>query len=368
MRKRKKIGILFKSRMDFSQFQKIFEKEPKYRLGQAQRALFQDLIQNWQGAIGLPLVLREELEKDYPIGISAEAHVSKDKKTIKALVNLDDGLAIETVLMRHSAVAKAMADKKDKRNTVCVSSQVGCAMNCSFCATGKLGFKRNLEIWEILEQVLFFARYLKEFEEKITNIVFMGMGEPFLNYENVMGAIKILNDKDGFNLGARHISISTAGIIEGIEKLANEGLQINLAISLHAPSDELRSKLMPVNKTYSIGKVLKAVDGYIRKTNRRVMFEYIMINNVNDSEEQAKTLAKLMSKSLYFVNLIAYNFTGRSIGEGWPTGIFEPSSNLKVKKFKEILEKGGVAVTQRFGFGQDIEGACGQLAVKSGRE
>ena len=330
--------------MDFLQFRKIFEKEPKYRFGQAQKALFQDLILNWQEAIALPLPLREELDKNCPIEISAEIHASKDEKTIKALVNLEDGLAIETVLMRH----------KDKRNTVCVSSQVGCAMNCSFCATGKLGFKRNLEIWEILEQVLFFARYLKEFGEKITNIVFMGMGEPFLNYENVMGAVKILNDKDGFNLGARHISISTSGIIEGIEKLAEEGLQVNLAISLHAPDDELRSELMPVNKIYSIAKILNAANDYIKKTNRRVMFEYIMIDNVNDSEEQAKELAKLMSRSLYFVNLITYNLTG----------IFKPSSNSKIKKFKEILEKGGVVVTQRFGFGQDIEGACGQLAAK----
>jgi len=352
--------------MDLIQFQKLFKKEPKYRLEQAKKALFRDLIQNWQEAATLPLSLREELNKKWPIEISAKTFISKDKNTTKALLTLKDDLKIETVLMCH----------KDKRNTVCVSSQAGCSLNCSFCATGKMGFKRNLESWEIVEQVLFFARYLKKIKERVTNIVFMGMGEPFLNYQNVIGAIKILNDKEGFNLGTRHFSVSTVGIVEGIEKLAREELQIhphtkrgygvgvNLAISLHAPDDKLRSKLMPINKKYPIRKILNAIDDYIKKTRRRVMFEYIMIRNLNDSEEQAKTLAKLMKKPctrastvqgrpLYFVNLISYN----------PTGIFKPSSSLRIKKFKEILEKEGVTVTQRYRFGQDIEGACGQLAI-----
>ena len=340
--------------MDLIQFQRLFNKEPRYRLGQAKKAFFQDLIKNWQEAAVLPLSLREELNKKCPIETSAKTFISKDKNTIKALLTLKDDLKIETVLMRH----------KDKRNTVCVSSQVGCPLDCSFCATGKIGFKRNLEVWEIVEQVLFFASYLKKIKEKVTNIVFMGMGEPFLNYQNVIGAIKILNDKEGFNLGARHFSISTVGIVEGIEKLAKEELQINLAISLHAPNDELRSKLMPINKKYPIKKILNAIDDYIAKTRRRVMFEYIMINNLNDSEENAKTLAKLMKKPLYFVNLISYNFTRRSLGEGGPTGIFKPSSSSRIKKFKEILEKEGVIVTQRYRFGKDIEGACGQLVAK----
>jgi len=339
--------------MDLIQFQRLFNKEPRYRLGQAKKALFQDLIKNWQEAAVLPLSLREELNKKCPIETLAKTFISKDKNTIKALLTLKDDLKIETVLMRH----------KDKRNTVCVSSQVGCPLDCSFCATGKIGFKRNLEVWEIVEQVLFFASYLKKIKEKVTNIVFMGMGEPFLNYQNVIGAIKILNDKKGFNLGARHFSISTVGIVEGIEKLAKEELQINLAISLHAPNDELRSKLMPINKKYPIKKILNAIDDYIAKTRRRVMFEYIMINNLNDSEENAKTLAKLMKKPLYFVNLISYNLTRRSLGEGGPTGIFKSSSSSRIKKFKEILEKEGVIVTQRYRFGKDIEGACGQLVA-----
>ena len=330
--------------MDLIQFQRLFNKEPRYRLGQAKKALFQNLIQNWQTAKTLPLSLREKLNKECPIEISAKTFVSKDKNTIKALLTLKDGLKIETVLMRH----------KDKRNTICVSSQVGCPLNCSFCATGKMGFKRSLEVWEIVEQVLFFARYLKKIKSRVTNIVFMGMGEPFLNYQNVIGAIKILNDKEGFNLGARHFSISTVGIVEGIEELAKEKLQINLAVSLHAPNNELRSKLMPINKTYPIQKILNAVDDYIAKTRRRVMFEYIMLRDLNDSVKDAKALVRLMKRPLYFVNLISYNFTG----------IFKSSPSSRIKKFKEILEKEGVMVTQRYRFGEDIEAACGQLVAK----
>ena len=331
--------------MTLKELQKIFKDQPKYRLEQAQKSLFQGLIDNWQEAIGLPLNLRNELDEKFPIEISAESFISKDKNTVKTLITLEDGLQVETVLMRH----------EDTRNTICVSSQVGCPMACSFCATGRMGFKRNLGVWEILEQILFFARYLKKQKEKITNVVFMGMGEPFVNYQNVMSAIKILNDKNGFNLGARHISVSTVGVVEGIERFANEELQINLAISLHAPDNKTRSEIMPANKNYPIEKILKAVDAYIKKTNRRVMFEYLMLKGVNDSDEHAKALIKLMKKPLYFVNLIAYN----------PTGMYNPSPASRIKKFKEILESAGITVTQRQEFGQDIEGACGQLATKN---
>ncbi len=331
--------------------QELFNKEPKYRLAQAKKALFQDLIKNWQEATALPADFRKELNEKCPLNISAEIFISKDKNTAKALFTLKDRLKVEAVLMRH----------KDRRNTVCVSSQAGCPLGCSFCATGKTGFKRNLGVWEIIEQVLFFARYLKKSlpdrqagGEKVGNIVFMGMGEPFLNYQNVIEAIKILNDKNGFNLGARHFSISTVGITEGIRKLAEEKLQINLAISLHAPDDNLRSELMPINKKYPIKEILNAADDYIKKTRRRVMFEYIMIKGLNDSAEHAEALAGIMKKHLYFVNLISYN----------ATGIFKPSSPLRIKKFKEILEKEKVAVTERYRFGGDIDAACGQLAGK----
>ncbi|UZE93022.1 MAG: 23S rRNA (adenine(2503)-C(2))-methyltransferase RlmN [Candidatus Nealsonbacteria bacterium] len=328
--------------MDLTQLENLLNKEHPYRLKQAKKALFVDLIEDWREANILPLLLRENLNKICPIKINAQTLFSKDKKTAKTLIILKDGLKIESVLMKH----------KDGRNTVCISSQVGCALSCSFCATGQTGFKRNLEISEIVEQVLFFARHLKKKGEKVTNIVFMGMGEPFLNYENVISAIRVLNDKEGFNLGARHISISTVGILEGIKKLAEEKLQVNLAISLHAPDDDLRSKIMPINKKYPIADVLEVVDDYIGKTKRKVMFEYLMMKDLNDSDVYAQKLSKLMKKPLYFVNLISYN----------PTGVFKPSSSWRMKKFKEILEKGGVQVTQRYRFGQDIKAACGQLA------
>ncbi|HOK35083.1 MAG TPA: 23S rRNA (adenine(2503)-C(2))-methyltransferase RlmN [Candidatus Pacearchaeota archaeon] len=330
--------------MNSQLIKKILKNEPSFRLKQIKEAVFCNLIEDWSEAKNLPLSLRKILNERYSLTIKTQTFISKNSNTIKALVTLKDGLKIETVLMRH----------KDKRNTVCVSSEVGCPLGCVFCATGKMGFKRNLESYEIVEQVLFFARYLKKSGRKVTNVVFMGMGEPFLNYKNVIKAIRILNDKEGLNIGARKISISTVGITEGIEKLAEENLQVNLAISLHAPENKLRSELMPINKRYPIQKVLKAVDNYILKTKRRVMFEYIMIKGINDSDKCAKNLAKLLKKPLYFLNLISYN----------PTGIFQSSSSKRIKKFREILEKEGISVTERYRFGRDIKSACGQLATK----
>lgn len=331
--------------MNLIKLNTILKAEPDYREKQIKKAILRDLIEDWSKATILPLVLREKLKENCPIGISGKIFVSKRKDIIKSLITLKDGLRIETVLMRH----------KDNRNTVCVSSQVGCPLGCLFCATGKMGFKRNLNYFEIVEQVLFFARLLKKEKQKITNIVFMGMGEPFLNYKNVITAIKTLNDKDGFNLGARSFSISTAGIVEGIKKLVKENLQINLAISLHAPDNKLRFKIMPVNKKYPIEEILKAVDEYIKKTKRRVMFEYLMIKDLNDSDASAKRLAALLkNKSLIFVNLISYN----------PTGVFQPSPPQRIKKFKEVLEKEGVSVTQRYSFPQEIKAGCGQLTTK----
>jgi 23S rRNA (adenine2503-C2)-methyltransferase len=242
---------------------------------------------------------------------------------------------------------------EDGRNTVCVSSQVGCPLGCLFCATGKMGFKRNLTSDEIIEQVIFFDRYLKPEGQKVTNITYMGMGEPFLNYDNVLQSIRILNDKEYFNIGARSISVSTAGIIEGIKKFSEEGLQVNLAISLHAPNDKLRKYLMPIDKKYPLEVVLKAVDDYIKKTNRQVMFEYVLIKGVNDSREQAEELSKLMNKKLYYLNLILYN----------ATGVFKPSTTQRVEKFKEILKKNKIIFSQRYRFGDDIQAACGQFAT-----
>ncbi|MFH1288752.1 MAG: 23S rRNA (adenine(2503)-C(2))-methyltransferase RlmN [bacterium] len=370
--------------MDIFNLAEILKEEPNYRIKQIQKALFVDLIDDWTNASTLPLNLREKLNKKCPLLINGQSFESSDKSTVKTVItlkatcqlpvvaagfslrkttqpkgcgyqfpaitdssSLKDNIQIESVLMK----------SRDGRNTVCVSSQAGCTLNCSFCATGQSGFKRNLEVFEIIEQALFFARLLKKENEKITNIVFMGMGEPFLNYDNVLNAIKILNDKDGFNLGARHFSVSTVGIPEGIKKFSGENLQANMAISLHAPSDDLRSKIIPINKKYPIKEIISRVDEYIKKTNRRVMFEYIMIKDLNDSDECAKKLAKLMKKPLYFVNLISYNPTGKT---------FQSSKGERIKKFKEILEKEGITVTQRYRFGEGLNAACGQLVCRNG--
>jgi len=333
--------------MDLENLKIALENEPKYRIKQAKEAIFKNFISDWDKATFFSLALREKLNKECSLEIKAESLVSKSKDSIKARITLKDNLLIESVLMRH----------KDGRNTVCVSSQVGCPLGCAFCATGQMGFKRNLEVMEIIEQVLFFSRYLKKSGKKVTNVTFMGMGEPFLNYDNVMKAVRMLNDKELFNIGARNISISTAGIIEGIEKFSNEGLQVNLAISLHASNNELRSELMPINKKYSLEKVMEAVNNYIKKTNRQVMFEYLLIKDVNDTIYCATELAKLMHGPLYYVNLILYNPTGHNN--------FKPSTTDRVKKFKDILSKKKIIFSQRFRFGEDIKAACGQFAGKN---
>lgn len=322
--------------MDLTKLEKIIEKEPAFRKKQIEKLIYQGLIDSWDKATVLPLKIRGELKKETSLEIKAQLFESEGVK--RALITLTDGLQIETVLMKH----------KD-RNTVCVSSQVGCALGCKFCATGKMGLKRNLTAEEILEQVLIFKR-----TEPINNIVFMGMGEPFLNYEQVLKAIKILNSENAFNIGARHISISTVGIIEGIKKLSQENLQINLALSLHAPNNNLRASLMPISKKYPLNEVLKTINQYIEKTNRKVMFEYTLIDNVNDSLNEAKELVKIMRHPLYLVNLIKYNNTKE----------FKAPSNEKIKKFKDFLTKGGIYTTERFRFGGDIHAACGQLCLK----
>jgi len=329
--------------VELADFKKILQGEALFRSKQAQKAVFKDLIKNWSQAMVLPLALRQKLNQELSLEIKAEVFTSNDNKTIKALIDLKDGLKTETVLMRYS-----------DRNTACLSSMVGCSLACEFCATGKMGFKRNLTIGEIIEQVLFFNRYLKEENQKVNSIVFMGMGEPFLNYDNVLGAIRILNDKDYFNIGARRISISTVGIVEGIKKLTEEKLQVNLAISLHAPNDALRSKMMPVNKKYPLVKILRAVEDYLKATRRKIMFEYIMIKDVNDSLENAKELATMLSglkPFIFMVNLISYN----------PTGVFKASLPERIKDFKVVLQESKIETTQRYKFGQGIKAACGQL-------
>ncbi|MCX6744639.1 MAG: 23S rRNA (adenine(2503)-C(2))-methyltransferase RlmN [Candidatus Parcubacteria bacterium] len=329
--------------MNLTNLETILKKEPSFRLKQAKEAIFKQLINDWSQALNLPEKLRKVLNKNCSLVIEAQILESHDKKSVKAAIKLTDGLKIETVLLRHG-----------NRNTVCVSSQVGCPLGCLFCATGQGGFKRDLASEEIMEQVIFFSRYLKPLGEKVDNLVFMGMGEPFLNYENVMAAIKLLNSEETFNIGARHISISTIGIIPGIKKLGDEKLQLNLAISLHAPDNEIRSKIIPINDKYSIKNLIDAANDYLKKTKRQLMFEYIMLEHFNDSKIQAAELADLLKhlpKHLYMVNLIQYNTT-----KG-----FRPSATMAIKKFQQVLVQNGIKTTIRLRLGREVKGACGQL-------
>ncbi len=342
--------------MNFKKILKILKQENQstYRVKQIKKAVYVRLIDSWNKATDVPEKLRKILKKEIPFSSLVEISRKNDKNTTKLLFKTYDNNFIEAVLMRHIPSIKSQKDDARGRNTICISSQAGCPMNCAFCATGKLGFKRNLSLEEIIDQVLEFARLLKKEGQKVNNIVFMGMGEPFHNYDNVIDAIKILNDKDGFNLGVRHISISTCGIVPAILKFADEETQVNLAISLHAPNDEIRSKIMPVNKAYNLKKLFLAIDYYIKKTNRKVMFEYVLIDGVNDSDKNAKELAKIMKKKLYHINLIKYH----------DTGVFKSSSKKQQQRFFDILKKEGASVTFRISFGEDISAACGQLAAK----
>lgn len=336
--------------MNLSILHQSIINEPKFRHTQIDQAVFNDLIDDWEQATNLPKALREKLNIACPLTITAELTKTVGREpTQKALITMADGAQVEAVLIR----------QKEKRNTVCVSSQVGCPLACAFCATGQLGFTRNLKAYEIVEQVLFFMRLLKQEgqDEKVDNIVFMGMGEPFLNYLEVIKALKWLNDPETFNFGSRRLSVSTAGIPEGIVKIGGEKLQINLAVSLHFAADILRRRYMPIAEKYPLEKILSAVDEYIRKTGRKVMFEYLLIKDVNDSDNDAKLLAALMAKPLYMVNLIPYN----------PTGRFQASTPERIAKFKKILEEAQINVTTRHSYGGDIAAACGQLAAKKAK-
>lgn len=333
--------------MDLKKLETILADYPKFRIKQAYQALFESFVESWDEVTVFPKDLREKLKKEVPLEVNAKISKSIDG-TMKALVTFPDGKFVETVLMRHA----------DGRNSVCVSSQAGCPMACAFCATGDMGFFRNLTASEIVTQVLLYERMLKKEEQRVSNIVFMGMGEPLYNYVEVMKAVEILNKEMG--IAARHISISTCGIVEGIKKLTVEPYQVNLAISLHAPNDEMRDKIMPVNKSHNVDDLMGVVADYLKETNRKVMIEYLLIGELNDSVETAKELAGLLKKylgSLFIVNVIPYN----------PTGRFTPPSRNAVERFKTALEDEGVHVTQRFTFGQDVSGACGQLAVKGAK-
>lgn len=339
--------------MDFSIISKILSGQPAYRHQQVYQAVYKQLINNWSEAKNLPENLRVELEKNQPLEIKYKLY--KDNRIMKAAIELIDGKIIESVLIRNF----------DGRNTVCVSAQVGCPIGCDFCATGRYGYQRNLTADEIVDQVLLFARELNKQSQRVDNVVFMGMGEPFLNTENVFKAIETLNNKEGLNIGSRSISISTVGITDGIRQLAKLPLQVNLAVSIHAPNDRLRSQLIPINKKYSLEKIFSALNDYLNLTNRKLMLEYVMIAGINDSDKLAEELALLVSKlpkKLVMVNLIPYSqppHQGKSE--------YSPSDKQVINNFKRILGKNGIEATIRESLGQNIYGGCGQLAGKSCR-
>jgi len=331
------------------EFARHFELKP-YRLKQIYRAAAKELVGDVDEVTTLPKDLRAALKERGIAFTSVEPVViqrSNDAQTSKGLFRLRDGKEVEAVLMEHYG----------DRTTVCISSQAGCAFACAFCSTGQAGFTRNLEPTEIFDQALFFARELATRGKRITNIVFMGMGEPFHNYDAVMNAVALLNDPHGLGLGHRHITISTVGLVDKIDAFAEEGLQVNLAISLHAPNDIVRNSIMPVNRRYNTEQLLEACERYIDKTNRKVFFEYVMLDGVNDSEEHARELASLMRGHLYHVNLIPYNTT--------PDGPFAGTAEDRIWRFAAILEEAGVPTTVRHNMGRDIAAACGQLRAET---
>ena len=321
-----------------------------YRLKQLYQAATKQLLEGVDDVTTLPKELRASLIDRGVTFSSVEPIViqrSNDKQTSKGLFRLRDGKEVEAVLMEHFG----------DRTTVCISSQAGCAFACAFCSTGQAGFSRNLTPREIYDQARFFARELAARGKRITNIVFMGMGEPFHNYDAVMAAVALLNDGQGFGLGHRHITISTVGLVDKIDRFSDEGIQVNLAISLHAPNDKVRSSFMPVNRKFSVEELMAACERYVAKTNRKIFFEYVMLDGVNDTEACAKDLANLMRGHIYHVNLIPYNSTPDAPYTGTPDG--------RIWGFAKILENAGVPSTVRHNMGRDIAAACGQLRAET---
>jgi 23S rRNA (adenine2503-C2)-methyltransferase len=334
---------------DVEEFVRHFDLKP-YRLRQLYGAATKELLGVPGDVTTLPKELRVALT-ERGIAFSAIEPLtlqhSKDGQTAKGLFRLHDGKEVEAVLMEH----------RGARTTLCISSQAGCAFACAFCATGQGGFGRNLSAGEIFDQAWFFARQLAPRGKRITNVVFMGMGEPFHNYDAVIDAVALLNDPHGFGLGHRHITISTVGLADKIDRFAGEQLQVNLAISLHAPTDELRARLMPVNRRFPLATLMEACERYVSKTHRKVFFEYVMLAGVNDDDACARKLAALMRGHLYHVNLIPYNPT--------PDAAFVATPEARIWTFAAILDAAAVPVTVRQNMGRDIAAACGQLIAQT---
>jgi 23S rRNA (adenine2503-C2)-methyltransferase len=318
--------------------------EPSYRANQIWGWLYRALATDFQEMTNLPKCLRGRLAEATLLQTMKplEERVSADGLTRKVLFALRDDQTIESVLMHY-----------ERRRTACISTQVGCALGCVFCATGQSGLVRNLTAGEIVEQVLYFARSLKSEGERITNVVFMGMGEPLANYEATWQAIETLTHDDGFNLGARRITVSTVGLEPGIRRMAGEGKQIGLAVSLHAATDELRDELVPINRRYPLTQLMAACRHYVERTGRRISFEYALINGINDSPEQARQLAHLVDGLLCHLNLIPLNPV--------PESPYQPSSQDRILSFQAELNRSKVSNTLRVERGADIRAGCGQL-------
>jgi 23S rRNA (adenine2503-C2)-methyltransferase len=351
--------------LDLSTFTNTLEKwnEPVYRAKQIWQGLYQQLYDSSDQFTNLSKSLREKLAENFTFSpFKVRTYLdSSDGFTRKTLFELPDGNLIEAVLMRYGdpadnpqITASPTGRGAKNRRTLCISTQAGCAMGCVFCATGQMGFKRHLTSGEIVAQVIYYAQMLKDVNESVTNIVLMGMGEPFHNYDNTMAAIDRLNDPDGFNFGARRFTISTVGLVPQIRRFADEKRQVNLAISLHAADDAERLAIMPVNKRYKIDDVLDACRYYVAQTGRRITFEWALINGINDTPEVAKRLASRLKGLLCHVNAIPLNPTTGYEGRA--------TDRNRAVAFKDILEQAGIPCTIRMRRGIDIQAGCGQLA------
>jgi 23S rRNA (adenine2503-C2)-methyltransferase len=319
--------------------------QPAYRAAQVWQGLYHQFWGDPSQFSSLPADVRARMADAFRFSALTPIKklASSDGETVKTLFQLPDGKSIEAVLMRY-----------EHRRTLCISSQAGCAMGCVFCATGQMGFKRNLSQGEIVEQVIYYARQLKETDEHVSNVVVMGMGEPFHNYDNTLAAIDLLNDPQGMKLGERRFTISTVGLVPMIRKFAKEKRQVNLAISLHSADDELRTSMMPVNKKYPIEDLIAAAREYTELTGRRVTFEWALIQDVNDSIEHAAALANLLRGMLCHVNVIPLNPTRKYAGKA--------TTRQRAQAFQAEMERRGIPCSIRIRRGIDIQAGCGQLA------
>jgi 23S rRNA (adenine2503-C2)-methyltransferase len=320
-------------------------EQPHYRARQIWGWLYQHKVISFTTMENLTRPLRNRLDAEFQIGTlePVTGLHSTDGQTVKWLLRLPDGQLIESVLMEYA----------DNRRTACISTQAGCAMGCVFCATGQMGFARHLTAGEIVEQALIFARQLENEGERLSNVVLMGMGEPLHNYDSTLEAIQRLNDEAGLNIGQRHITLSSVGLVPAIRRFADEGLQVGLAISLHAATDKERSRLLPVNKRWGLDDLMATVRYYIEKTGRRVTFEWALIAGENDTVEQAHKLGQLLQGLKCHVNLIPLN----------PTADYEgrPSDSARVTAFQAVLTSYHIGSTVRVRRGIDIQAGCGQL-------